>query len=165
MDRVKIQSELLKWIEKFVEVPNTNLENWAPCPYARKARIDNQIKIEFIDTVCQYRDSYKELLKDYEVIVYCFDHTKITGQDLANWVHNENNIIMTNNYVILEDHPDTHEEINGVTMNFGQCGLLVMQELKRLNTASEQLKSKGYYDSWTNENLKDVVNWRFKNGT
>jgi hypothetical protein len=165
MDQFKVQSELLKWLEKFVEAPNPSLGNWAPCPYARKARINNQIKIEFIESVCRYRDSYEEILKDYEVVIYCFDHTKISGQDLAEWVRHENNIIIPNNYVILEDHPDTNEEINGVSMNFGHCGLLVVQELNRLNTASEQLKSKGYYDTWTKENLEDVVNWRFKNGT
>ena len=69
---------------------------------------------------------------------------------------------MNINYVILEDHPDAIEYINGVTMNFGHCGLLLVSKLDMLNTASNQLKSKGYYDHWSQENLDEVVTWRFK---
>ena len=32
-------------MKEFVEVPNAKLGNWAPCPYARKARLDKQIEI------------------------------------------------------------------------------------------------------------------------
>jgi hypothetical protein len=71
-------------------------------------------------------------------------------------------MLMPINYVILEDHPDSPEYINEVNMNFGECGLLVIQKLDKLNKASEQLKEKGYYDVWSQQDLDDVVSWRYK---
>jgi hypothetical protein len=67
---------------------------------------------------------------------------------------------MPNNYVILEDHPAIPEYVNGVKMNFGACGLLVVQKLDQLNTASAQLKLKGYYDHWNKSAIDEVVSWR-----
>ena len=67
---------------------------------------------------------------------------------------------MQEDYVVLEDHPDKLEYVNGVNMNFGKCGLLLIQKLSKLNEASSQLKAKGYYDHWNQQVLDDVVNWR-----
>jgi hypothetical protein len=63
--------------------------------------------------------------------------------------------------VVLEDHPDSEEFINGAKMNFGECGLMILQQLSKLNTAADQLKQKGYYATWSDENLDQVVNWRY----
>jgi len=71
-------------------------------------------------------------------------------------------VLMPLDYVILEDHPASVEMLNGVSMNFGQCGLLLVSKLSMLNNASVHLKSKGYYDHWPIENLDAVVTWRFK---
>ena len=67
---------------------------------------------------------------------------------------------MPNDFVILEDHPNTVENINGLNMNFGKCGLIIVQRLSELNEASEKLKEKGYYDTWSKDDLNFVVNWR-----
>ena len=69
---------------------------------------------------------------------------------------------MPMNYVILEDHPNIVENINGVCMNFGECGLMVLQKLDKLNNASDQLREKGYYKHWSQEDLDSVVSWRYK---
>ena len=45
-------------------------------------------------------------------------------------------------------------------MNFGKCGLLLVQQLSKLSTPSDQLSEKGYYDDWPQENYADVVAWR-----
>jgi len=46
-------------------------------------------------------------------------------------------------------------------MNFGKCGLMILQRLSKLNTAADQLREKGYYDTWSKKNLDEVVNWRY----
>ena len=100
-------------------------------------------------------------LEEKEVVVICFDHTKISAQELEKLIKIYNQqVLMARNYVILEDHPDAVELVNGVHMNFGHCGLLVIQKLDKLTTASEQLKSKGYYDTWSQSELDQVVTWR-----
>ena len=159
----EIEQKLTAWMVNFVEQPHPGLGQWAPCPYARQARITNRIKIvhsnhqRLIATVEQVLPE----LEQKEVVVVCFDHTKISAQELEKLikVYNEQ-VLMARNYVILEDHPDAVEHVNEVHMNFGYCGLLVIQQLDKLTTASEQIKSKGYYDTWSQAELDQVVTWR-----
>ena len=164
MNQVEIAEKLNKWMTSFVEVPNPKLGNWAPCPFARQARVNNNISIKFA-TIPELRDVVNEsieTLENKEVVVVCFNHKYISPIELQEFVHDMNEMLMPINYVILEDHPDTPEYINEVNMNFGECGLLVIQKLDKLNKASEQLKGKGYYDVWSQKDLDDVVLWRNK---
>jgi hypothetical protein len=101
------------------------------------------------------------LLEQKEVVIICFDHTKILAQELERLIKVYNaQELLARNYVILEDHPDAEEFVNDVRMNFGHCGLLLIQKLDKLTTASDQLKSKGYYDTWSQAELDQVVTWR-----
>lgn len=164
MNLSNIKSQLDVWLKTFVEVPHPSLGKMPVCPYARQARLDNKIAI--------IESSFGNLVEDVErhlcvldtkdVLVVLFDHTEIPAELLAQLVVSYNNIRMKDDYVILEDHPDAEEYVNGVKMNFGACGLLVVQKLSKLNTASDQLKAKGYYDNWDQLALDEVVNWRRK---
>ena len=154
-----IRNELIEWMINFVEKPNPMLGGWAPCPYARSARINNKISIQFSDDLSTTKNSLP-LLEENEVVVICFDHTKIDPVTLQEVVKQINSELMPNNYVVLEDHPDAPEYVNKIKMNFGKCGLLVLQKLDKLNEASHQLSSKGYYDTWSESELDEVVNWR-----
>jgi len=163
MDPQEIEQKLTDWMVDFVEQPHPGLGRWAPCPYARQARIADQIKIVHSDhrrLIVTVEQQLPEL-EQKEVVVICFDHTKISAQELEKLIKVYNQqVLMDRNYVILEDHPDAEELINGVPMNFGYCGLLIIQRLDKLTTASEQLKSKGYYDTWSQAELDQVVTWR-----
>ena len=159
----EIEQKLTDWMVNFVEQPHPGLGQWAPCPYARQARINNKIKIVHSDherLIATVEQQLSEL-EQKEVVVICFDHTKISAQELEKLIKVYNQqVLMARNYVILEDHPDAVELVNGVCMNFGHCGLLVIQRLDKLTTASEQLKSKGYYNTWSQSELDQVVTWR-----
>lgn len=165
MNQEEITQQLTQWLIDFVEKPNPLLNNWPPCPYARQARINNKISIKFVDPVeftLALADSMNELA-DKEVVVMCFDHTLISVDDLQKWVTTANKqLLMPYNFVILEDHPDAVETVNGVNMNFGKCGLLVLQKLSKLNDATEQLKHKGYYKTWSQSEIDEVVSWRYE---
>lgn len=164
MNQQKIRDQLYHWLENFVEQPHPSLGNWPPCPYARQARITNKMEIVFAesDILATVNDSLP-LLETKDVVIVCFDHTRIKAEFLETLVDYFNkDFLMPDNYVVLEDHPDAPEILNGVTMNFGHCGLLLLSKLDVLNGASVQLRSKGYYDHWPKENLDYVVNWRFK---
>ena len=164
MNNEEIKEQLTRWLIDFVEVSNAQLNDWAPCPFARQARVNNTISIKFA-TLTEFDDVVKEsleILENKEVVVVCFDHKLVTIDYLQAWVKKTNEVLMPLNYVILEDHPDIPEFINGIKMNFGVCGLLVIQKLDKLNNASNTLRNKGYYNVWSSENLDDVVNWRYK---
>jgi hypothetical protein len=160
----EITAKLTKWMVEFVEVPNPKLGDWAPCPYARQARINNNISIKFAE-VSEFTDVIHESIKtleNKEVVVVCFNHNNIDPVELQEYVNSMNKTLLPMNYVILEDHPNTPEYINGVCMNFGECGLLVIQKLDKITTASEQLREKGYYNHWNQKDLDEVVTWRHK---
>jgi hypothetical protein len=164
LNQEEIKQQLVNWMVNFVEQPNTELGDWAPCPYARQARINNQIEIKFCE-VAEFNAVVEQSVKDLETkdaVVVCFNHNDISPETLQEWVTEINKSLMLKNYVILEDHPNAVEYVNGVCMNFGFCGLLVIQSLSKLNTASDQLKSKGYYNHWDQSALDAVVTWRHK---
>jgi hypothetical protein len=164
MNHVDIESKLIKWMTEFIEVPNPKLGDWAPCPFARQARINNNIGIKFSD-IAELTQAVREsieMLTSKEVVVVCFNHNNINPVELQHYVEGMNKTLIAENYVILEDHPWSPEYINGVCMNFGHCGLLVIQRLDKLNKASDQLREKGYYNLWTKEDLDSVVSWRHK---
>lgn len=164
MNQDLIKEQLTNWLKDFVEKPSPALNGWPPCPYARQARISNKLEIVFSDPdkLKHTVDSILPLLTDKDVVVVCFDHTVVEAEQLANDVVSWNQDLMPRNYVILEDHPDTPEVLNGLTMNFGFCGLLVVSELNKLNDAADQIRSKGYYDTWPQENIDNVVTWRYQ---
>lgn len=164
MDFNVIKTQLLAWMTEFVEQPNPSLGNWAPCPYARAARINNKILIVDCkaNELAQTVDANLSNLDTYEVIVICFDHDQISGLDCANLTAELNLELKKQDVVILEDHPDLVEYVAGVKMNFGQCGLYVVQRLSKLNEAAQKLHASGYYDHWSNSELDEVVTWRYK---
>jgi hypothetical protein len=104
---------------------------------------------------------YTNKLEDYDAVILCFDHTKFSAGQIELFTTHVNSILMWQDYVVLEDHPDSEEYVNEVKMNFGKCGLMILQRLSKLNTAANQLKNKGYYNTWSQENLDEVVNWRY----
>ena len=159
MDQTRIQEQLQEWLTTFVEQPNPLLNNWPPCPYARQARLNNQIHIVFDSPLEIAR--YVTSLDNHDVVVLCFDHTKFSSNQIELFTRHVNSILIWRDCVVLEDHPDALELINGVPMNFGKCGLMILQRLSKLNTAADQLKEKGYYNTWSRENLDEVVNWRY----
>lgn len=162
MNKDDIVEKLNKWMTDFVEVPHPALGNWPPCPFARQARLNNTIDIQFSELTSlthNVKESLNSLIEK-EVVVICWDHTNISPELIQELVNGLNKDLMPKDYVILEDHPDAPEYVNGVRMNFGYCGLFVIQKLSKLNTASGQLKSKGYYHHWDKKALDEVVNWR-----
>lgn len=158
MDQQQIRHELERWLVDFVEKPNPLLNNWPPCPYARQARLANKIHIVF-DSPLKISD-YVTFLDDCDVVVLCFDPAEYSVSQIELFTQHINSILVWKDYVVLEDHPDSEELINGVKMNFGKSGLMILQRLSKLNTAANQLQEKGYYNTWSKENLDEVVNWR-----
>lgn len=164
MDQEKIKAELDRWMVEFVEANNAQLGNWPPCPYARAARVSGMIEVIFAsvpELISAVRESV-DTLATKDVVVICFDHTTISPEHLQEFVADTNKMLMPIDYVILEDHPNAPEYVNDVNMNFGHCGLLVIQKLSKLNNAADKLKGQGYYDTWDQEALDEVVTWRYE---
>ena len=153
-----VKEYILKWIEEFVSVNNSELNNWPPCPYARQAVIDNKISWCEFDSNLLNNLCSLEWNNNYDL---CIIHTpNVTSNYLSEQVKLANSFLMPKDIVCLEDHPEDIEEINGVVMNNGKYPIVFMQKLSNIQMFSESLKLKGYYDVWSEQNLEDVVNWR-----
>ena len=157
-------SEIQKWIKEFVSTHNEQIGK-VPCPFAKQAMLKERINYLSVEnhTILPIINSLADNWDDkYEVVVVYCPTEDLTPKELSKIVKDFNDIAMTKDIVALEDHPNDPEILNGETMNFGKCILVLVQRLSKLNNASEILKKQGYYDNWPKENYDDVVRWRTK---
>lgn len=162
MDLSNAKKSVEDWLENFVEVPHPALGGFAPCPYARAARIKNQIDFRLGG------DPYLDLLllskkgmEEFEVVVYIYDPTIWGAEEFNSHINEANAGPMKNAGLIsLTDHPDYIETQNGVCFNHGTYALSICALTKNLDDASTQLHKKGYYNGWDPEYLDDLFTHR-----
>jgi hypothetical protein len=159
MESVVVE-KLKEWIINFLDKPQKNLNGWSPCPYAKTALVNDKIEFVYDNDLKSAVKQNIHILEQKDVLVVCFDKATISPTELVSIVSELNKELMKENIVVLEDHPDTVETINGVHMNFGEAGLLLVQSLDKLTDASDKLRKAGYYDCWSKDELDEVVNWR-----
>ena len=153
MDFVQAKQDVLNWITGFVEQPNPGLQGWPPCPYARKARLDHQLDLRpgIIDP---YTDLQKIDLGEFMVIGYIYDPRDFTADEFNRQVRELNTgFLLSRDIIALADHPDDHEDINGVCMNQGTWAITFVQPLSKLNDFARLIAAKGYYDGWSEDYL------------
>jgi hypothetical protein len=149
LDLDTVRHSIERWIETFVEVPHPALGGWAPCPYARRARLDRDFEVRI------GRNPFEDLIAvsygtlPCSVVIFAYDpefhpydqfHTQI---EFANTNH-----LALQNMIALEDHPADAEIVNNVVMNQGTYALALVQNLTDLNSKAQQLAQKGFYDTW-----------------
>jgi len=151
-----VQADIEQWIVNFVEVPHPALGGWAPCPYARKARLDRDYEVRLgTDPYVDLLEISKTGLNGQSVIVIAYDPAyweyRYFSESLraANIVH-----LLNNNILALEDHPADPEIVNGVTMNQGTYALALVQSLSDLNEKAKLMAGKGFYKAWPEEYLQ-----------
>lgn len=160
IDQSTVEQALLKWMQEFVEVSHPSLGNWPPCPYARQARLSNNLLIKPGHT--PYTDCISLLNYDWAKEAVVFWYAEFDSAEFVAQVETANKELLPKNIVALEDHPDSEEIISQVKMNFGYCPIIIAQQLDKLNLAADHLRSKGYYDTWSQSDLDKIVTWRYK---
>ena len=165
LDLEQVRKDILVWAVDFVEVPNPKLGGWAPCPFARRARMENKVLID-LGTLPEVdcNDIAATWDDTYEVIIFAYERSRFTVEEIEQLVERNNReLFMPMNLMCLEDHPDAAEVVNDVCFNQGQYILLLFQRLSKVNDFSAALKDKGYYDTWPKEYYDRVVSWRTQN--
>jgi hypothetical protein len=158
LDLATVTADINRWIETFVEVPHPSLDNWAPCPYARQARLNQEYEIRLgsspgydLVTVAQTG------LGNQKVVVVVYDTADISANELEHYTDYYNRLwLIGQNLLALTDHPGDPEEVNGVAMNQGQYALLLIQSLSDLNEKAQLLGSKGFYKNWPETYARSV---------
>jgi hypothetical protein len=150
MDIKTVTQDILAWSENFVEVPHPALGGWAPCPFARQARLQGTVGI-FVG-----QEPYFDLesraalgMQQYQVIIYAYDPAEWTCEYFSPRLKLANrDFLLSVDLIVLEDHPDDIEDVNGVIMNQGKYALSLVQSLSDLNQRAQQMASKGFYNGW-----------------
>jgi hypothetical protein len=158
MDLITVTRDILTWSETFVEVPHPALGNWAPCPFARQARLQGTVGI-FIG-----QDPYFDLesraavgMQQYEVIIYAYDPTEWTRNIFSPRLQAANqDFLLAADLIVLEDHPADVEDVNGVIMNQGKYALSLVQSLSDLDRRAHQMANKGFYHTWPKKYLTSL---------
>jgi len=164
-DKSKILKRLEYWMENILEAPNKNLGGWSLCPFAKKARLNNKIHISFVDwsNLDQEINLCLPKLKEKDVCVLLFDHKEINNNKLIVYAYNKNKSLMKDNYIIIVDHPEEKETLNGQSTHFEEAGIILLFNLEKLNKATMYLKDKGYFKYWPLERIAEGVDWRLTN--
>jgi hypothetical protein len=156
------KQDILNWVENFVEQSNPNLNNWSPCPFARRSRLENRLNILEGNDVNSDVDNLVLSWDDsYDVVIFVYDKDRYAVDELADCVEQLNKrYTLSKDILILEDHPDDPEIVNSVKMNQGQYILVLCQRFSKVNLASAELKEQGYYDIWSKQYYDRVAGWR-----
>jgi hypothetical protein len=161
LDLATVQYEIERWIETFVEVPHPALGGWAPCPYARKARLDRDFEVRLGND--PYRDAMNISVAGLSksVIIYAYESNAWSHMDFAYKINQANqHWLLPHNLLGLEDHPADLEIVNGVSMNQGTYALMLVQNLPDLNEKAQLVAKKGFYDTWPEDYLKVLFTHR-----
>jgi hypothetical protein len=163
-DKEAIIDRLTHWMKNVLEKPNKNLGGWSLCPFARKARINNQIYISFIDWINIDDEIDKSLLnlEKKDVCVLLFDPKELNNNKLFDYIYNKNKVLMEKDYLLIMDHPDEKEELNGISTHFQHAGIVLVFKLHKLNSATKYLEEKGYFKHWPKDRIEEGINWRLK---
>jgi hypothetical protein len=151
-DQAKLEIE--QWIVDFVEKPTPLLNGWAPCPYARQARLSKKVEIR-PGCYNPVDDLRHMLMNEFDVVAYVYDRERWPADEFNQLVYTANLVYLSSQGLIaLADHPDDQETVNGVVMNQGTYAIVFVQDLAKLNHFAKILGSRKFYNGWDEEYLK-----------
>jgi hypothetical protein len=157
-----VTQDIERWIEIFVEVPHPALGNWAPCPYARKARLDRDFEVRLgLAPLHDLIRISKNGLAGKSVVIIAYDHTRYTHAEFSCDLDIANQkFLLPNDLLVLGDHPGDPEIVNDVNMNQGSYALALVQSLSDLDKKAELIARKGFYDNWPEDYLQALFQHR-----
>ena len=145
-----ITSQIETWITTVLDTPNSKFGNLPPCPYAKKAWVEGNVSVKMFDDV----QSFTPQDWDKEVNIYVMNPW-ISSELLSEIAKNYNS--MYSDYLFLEEHPDLIEDVGGFVVNQGKLILLIVQDRKPLEEARKKLQETNYYEYWTPEMKKRII--------
>jgi hypothetical protein len=160
-DHAEIVRELTQYIIDFVEQPHPKLGNLPVCPFARRARLEKRIRLE-VRALTQ--DAVLDLLPLLEAepeldMVICIHPNKdgISAEEVRRLVDALNQTLPAKNLMALGAHPDDSFNIDGLYTRREPYPNIQLLRLDLGVRAAESLKNTGYYDCWTEDNIRDVT--------
>ena len=162
MDIETVTQDIEQWIVNFVEVPHPALGGWAPCPYARSARMKKSYDVRVgVHPYFDLKNQARWGMGHREVIIYAYDPVEWPYELFSDSLKIANKeFLLHKDLLALEDHPADVEMVNGVCMNQGTYALALVQSLSDLNAKAQTMASKGFYHNWPEEYLTGLFEHR-----
>tara|TARA_R100001463_G_scaffold62902_1_gene115846 strand:- start:823 stop:1383 length:561 start_codon:yes stop_codon:yes gene_type:complete len=167
-----ITEDILSWSKDFIELPNKHLGNLPTCPYAKTARLKNQIKIieqpnaeDLLITIIKQCQIIKKLNKKI-IIIGCPD-LSMTADELVDYIHALNHVFVPKDVYLMCHHPEDDGEEEPVEFledtdwyPENTFMMVLIQPFMELENASEHLNKTGFYDNWTQDYYEGTVKKR-----
>ena len=147
-----MENQVENWINDLLSVPNPAFAGLPPCPYAKKAWLEGNVKVEKFVNYDKLEEGIKNLGK--KVMIFVFTYPYLASADklknLVKWLGDRHP-----EYIFYAEHPDIIEEVAGVKMNSGMSAIIV-QDRKDLLEKRADLKKTEYYKNWNND-MKEQI--------
>jgi hypothetical protein len=160
-DHAEIVRELTQYIIDFVEQPHPKLGNLPVCPFARRARLENRIRFE-VRALTQA--AVLDLVPLFEAepelhMVICIHPEKdgISAEEVRRLVDALNKTLPAKNLMALGAHPKDNFNIDGLYTRREPYPNIQLLRLDVGERAYESIRDTGYYDRWTEDNIRDVT--------
>ncbi|MFM9267466.1 DUF1415 domain-containing protein [Tychonema sp. BBK16] len=160
----EIIESTLRWMTEFVELPHSVFGDLPVCPFAKKARLANQIlfKVERFSALTEFdRDSaiiqsiHEFYNSDFEImLVINPEKTAISAPQTQALIEKLNNNISELGLLAFHVHPDEDFNIDGLHTRRAPYPGFTVQVNSTLKPASDALEKTEYYKNWTAEQLK-----------
>jgi hypothetical protein len=162
MDSETVKHDIEQWIVNFVEVPHPALGGWAPCPYARSARMKKTYDVRVgVNPYFDLKNQARWGMGNWEVVIYAYDPAEWPYDLFSGNLKNANEeFLLRKDLLALEDHPADVEMVNGVCMNQGTYALALVQSLSDLNSKAKLMAEKSFYHNWPEEYLVGLFEHR-----
>ena len=158
-----ITQDIISWSKNFLEKPNKDLGGKPVCPFAKKTREDNKLRIveikESKDFLNKVVDECKSFGINDVVIVACNDMT-ITSDELSDYVHALNKVFVRDDVYLIASYPD--DEVIGFLESEefepdNDFYMVLIQSYQKLEDGSSSLSKTDYYEHWSDEYYADIV--------
>lgn len=157
----RIVHEITQHNIDFVELPHRELGYLPVCPFARKARLENRIRFEVLaltrENVLALVPSFLENSKLQ--VMTCIHPRKhgLSWAEVRELVEVLNPSLLAVNLMALGLHPDDPFNIDGLYTRREPYPNVQIIRLEEGERAHESIRNSGYYDLWTESNLRDCL--------
>ena len=158
-----ITQDILEWSKSFLEKPNKHLEDMPVCPFAKKTRQDNKLKIleardvkDFLNKIVNESNIFGE----YDVVIVACKDMTIDSDELNNYVHAFNMVYVPQDVYLIASYPDD-EEIDFLESEDYEPDndfyMVLIQSYQKLEDGSSSLSKTKYYKNWSKDYYQDTV--------
>ena len=164
-----ITEDIISWSKDFIELPNKHLGGVPACPYAKKARLNDRVRIveinnahQLLETIVYECNNIKDF--DKQITIIGCDDLFYTADELNDFIHAFNHVFVPQDVYLMCFHPDDEEEDEPVTFledtNWypdNDFLMVLIQPFEELEKASANLERIGFYRSWPRDYYEGTV--------